>query len=461
MIFQTGQPGQIKTLKTILDDVLADLEKKMQYSAGVTGEVLPFLKNYLKLYALEMAVEPDQNIIPTIMPYLDSLELQHRFNATDEPYLRQLFDRVTKSFLVQDAFGENKHSFATILEVATCDFQALAIPAYQELEKKRTQYQYKKADAGLLNSLAQSDEAEKLDEAELVGEETNLIKYLTDNHRATRTPKPAKIFRPAHKYIAVVQADGDNVGKVINKLERQDYERFSSRLGMFALQAVQEISDFGGMNIYAGGDDLLFFAPLLYQNETLFDLLGRLDKLFTKAFEEFPVAKDDPHPTFSFGVSVTYYKFPLYEAREAATHQLFGVAKKTRDKNTIALRVQKHSGQPFGGAFRINSPSFIAFRELLRFSSEEDGQVLSSVMHKIRETDFLLKTIGHDPAALQAFFDNSFDEDVHTSEGKTFIKAVVGLLNACFAEQTDPALAIGAAYALLRMHRFLTSTELN
>lgn len=461
-IFQTQALDQLPELEKILEEVFVALATQMQRTAGITGPVLPYLKNYFKLYALEIPLDPaTQNVILTIMPYLDSLELQHNFSSTDEPFLRQLFDRVTKSFLVQDGFGEPQHSFETILEVATRDFSQAGLRPYERLKERRMGFQYKKAEANQTINFSQILEAEELDESELASDETGLISYLTANFRATLIPKPAKIFRPAHKYIAVVQADGDNVGKVIALLEPADYAKFSAKLSEFALKAVEMVVAFGGMNIYAGGDDLLFFAPLLYQQETLFDLLGRLDTLFTETFRDFPVAEDEPHPTLSFGVSVTYYKFPLYEAREAAAHQLFGVAKRATGKNTIALRVQKHSGQPFGGAFRIKSPSFEKLIALLQFASEEDSLLLSSVVHKLNENRTLLQLIGHDASALQAFFDNNFNEDVHTNHANVFLTAVISLLSACFVEHANSASAMDAAYALLRTHRFLTSTELN
>ncbi len=467
-IFQTEQSEQLEKLQTIFDAVLQKLATNMQRTAGINGAVLPFLRNYVKLYALETTVAANENVILKLMPYLDTLELQHNFNATDEPFLRELFNRVTKSFLVRDAFGEGQHSFETILEVATRDFSHLV--AYRAIGAKRIGWQPKpQRPVSLTEAIGDSkaddaDEIDELDKSEPIAEETKLITYLTENHRVTRKPKPDQIFRPAHKYIAVVQADGDNVGRVIETLKAEDYEKFSKQLGAFALNAVDEISRFGGLNIYAGGDDLLFFAPLLYQNETLFDLLVRLDNRFTQMFAEFPVEEGKPSPTLSFGVSITYYKFPLYEAREAAVGQLFGVAKHTDGKNTVALRVQKHSGQPFGGAFRINSPSFVHLMNLLRFTSEEDGLMLTSVVHKIHETEFLLKQIGHDRTALRAFFDNSFNEAIHIneSEAKAFLQAVVDLLSACFTQYAgDAKAALDAAYALLRTHRFLTSTELN
>jgi CRISPR/Cas system-associated protein Cas10 (large subunit of type III CRISPR-Cas system) len=46
----------------------------------------------------------------------------------------------------------------------------------------------------------------------------------------------------------------------------------------------------------------------------------------------------------SFGISVNYEKYPLYEARGL----LFDTAKKMGGKNAIAVSVRKHSGRKFG-----------------------------------------------------------------------------------------------------------------
>ena len=49
--------------------------------------------------------------------------------------------------------------------------------------------------------------------------------------------------------------------------------------------------------------------------------------------------------SISFGISIFYYKYPLYEAFKQVQYQLFGVAKDKKYKECIALTVQKHSGQ--------------------------------------------------------------------------------------------------------------------
>ncbi|RYC70034.1 type III-B CRISPR-associated protein Cas10/Cmr2 [Spirosoma sordidisoli] len=462
-ILQIPEPGQLSTLEKIIDDTLIDLTEQMRLTASINGNVLTFLRNYLQLYALEIPVEPDQNVIQAIMPYLDTLELQRSINSTDQSFLRDLFDRVTKSFLTDDAFGSN-HSFETILEVAARDFSDTN--EYKAIGAKRSGRKSTNSGPVSFSEAIKpvSEDSEEIGETDPVAEENKLIAYLSTHNAATATPVPTRIFRPAHKYIAVVQADGDNVGKVIAKLKPDDYQKFSKSLSDFAINAAEEIARYGGMNIYAGGDDLLFFAPVLRQNETIFDLLIRLDKLFTTAFsaKQFPVGEGNHSPTLSFGVSITYYKFPLFEARQAAARQLVGVAKQTDGKNTIGLRIQKHSGQPLEGAFRINSDSFQHLIGLLNTAKTDADRTLTSVMHKIRENEFLLKQIGSDKAALQAFFDNSFNEEIHQDDAKAFLDIVVLLLNDCFTDYPDkPDTAIRSAYALLRTHGFLTSTELN
>ncbi|MCD7768509.1 MAG: hypothetical protein LUH36_00090 [Oscillospiraceae bacterium] len=65
-------------------------------------------------------------------------------------------------------------------------------------------------------------------------------------------------------YFAVVQADGDSMGKVLaQKSTDQDVTDFSRQCMAYAGAAAREVLDFGGMPIYAGGDDLLFLAPVV------------------------------------------------------------------------------------------------------------------------------------------------------------------------------------------------------
>ena len=170
---------------------------------------------------------------------------------------------------------------------------------------------------------------------------------------------PKEKLRSYHKYICVVQADGDNMGKAVShsKLPDGKVKEISEALLKFGENAKKTIEDYGGFPIYAGGDDLLFIAPVVGKDYTnIFQLLKKLD---TDSFGEVRSLVDecqlktedkkqaDIHASLSFGVSITYYKYPLYEALESARDLLFGKAKNVDGKNAIALNLRKHSGGAF------------------------------------------------------------------------------------------------------------------
>ncbi|MDD3505906.1 MAG: type III-B CRISPR-associated protein Cas10/Cmr2, partial [Sulfurimonas sp.] len=139
------------------------------------------------------------------------------------------------------------------------------------------------------------------------------------------------------KYYCIVHADGDKMGEAIK--ERTNIEKVSENLFKYCENANKLIKEFGGQTIFAGGDDLLFFAPVLNrsQDKTIFELCDEISKDFSSKI---------PQATLSFGVSINYIKFPLYEALQNSRELLFSKAK-SGSKNNIAFNVTKHSGQSF------------------------------------------------------------------------------------------------------------------
>ena len=86
------------------------------------------------------------------------------------------------------------------------------------------------------------------------------------------------------------------------------------------------MSRFGGMIIYAGGDDLLFLAPVSNgKGQTVFELCQEIAMLFEGKMKDNFVGFSSC-PTVSFGISIQYEKFPLYEALNHARNLLFGMA---------------------------------------------------------------------------------------------------------------------------------------
>ena len=117
-------------------------------------------------------------------------------------------------------------------------------------------------------------------------------------------------------------------------------------------QAAQLINEFSGMTIYAGGDDLLFLAPLENkEGKSIFELCYDIQKCFRNTINK-EINHDKKEdlktgvPTLSFGIAMQYYKFPLYEAL-AKARSLLDDAKKTAGirKDSMSVQLTKHSGQ--------------------------------------------------------------------------------------------------------------------
>lgn len=116
------------------------------------------------------------------------------------------------------------------------------------------------------------------------------------------------------KYYAILMMDGDDMGKWVSgekKLEQYttrnqlDTNReISRRLSRFAKQTVPHIvKKYGGELIYAGGDDVLAFAPI----KNVLSLARELRKAFSD-----PERGLDKKATASMGIVIAYYKDPLY-----------------------------------------------------------------------------------------------------------------------------------------------------
>lgn len=190
-----------------------------------------------------------------------------------------------------------------------------------------------------------------------------------------------------HKYICIVQADGDNMGKVVSNTN--GITAISKSLLAFGQEACGAIADYGGLPIYAGGDDLLFIAPVVGNNKNIFDLLKQIDELYKNVQNEVDRMHIGIETSMSYGVSITYYKFPLYEALTKARKLLFEQAKNVQGKNAIAWELQKHSGSSFAGSLSKSTDElYAAFEELIKNSPKE--AVVSAVSHKIQENEGLL-----------------------------------------------------------------------
>ena len=199
------------------------------------------------------------------------------------------------------------------------------------------------------------------------------------------------------EYYAVVNSDGDKVGTLLKALCRDvDISEQSDRINSFsracldyAGEAAKLVGDYGGMTIYAGGDDLLFIAPV----HSLFSLCSELDEMFKKTLKqglkEVNLPDDSINVSLSFGVAVQYVKYPLYEALERARVQLYKA--KESCGNRLGIELVKHSGKTV--QLMVENEKLEAIDNLIKYRATTNDQALESVLYNLQDTEIIFKLL--------------------------------------------------------------------
>jgi len=234
-------------------------------------------------------------------------------------------------------------------------------------------------------------------------------------------------FKQVYKYIAIVHADGDRLGNVVKK-SIKDFSGdnpVSKALFEFGEKSKKLLKKYSCNTIFIGGDDLLFFAPVVMkvdeEDRTIFDLLDELRDVYNDAFE-FYNKNAKEKTTLSFGVSITYYKFPLSEALNLSRNALFGKAKNKR--NAVAISVRKHSGQMNELVLSFDDKRYDLFKNMLKDILNDNADLPFSIHYKLKDLEELLELIDN----FDSFFDNYFNEDIHKNKfkkGLNYIKSII------------------------------------
>ena len=137
-------------------------------------------------------------------------------------------------------------------------------------------------------------------------------------------------------YFALVQMDGDSLGKILGTLDEHKLKDFSEKCFDYADNASAIINEYGGKVIYAGGDDILFLAPLISnnRNQHLFSLIEEISKKFNEIF-------DYSNVTLSAGIFICYYKYPICEGLKS----VFNLLNKSKEdgKCRTTIQLEQHS----------------------------------------------------------------------------------------------------------------------
>lgn len=374
-IYVSKTHDEVSHLDDCVDKVVKETAKKLGFEQA-------YLSQYLQIHYEEYEV--DTNPILEISPYLDTLELAYQVAPDGKNFLHEALTK-EDNFLKEMCFVSRP--FPSLPEIALSD---------------------------------------QLGETEANKSRANAIKnYLH------KVPEPAlsiyensdynKEFESYHKYVAIVHADGDNMSKVIKTLHQDEFTDFSKKLFDYCSQSSKLIGEYGGETIFAGGDDLLFFAPVYNRrkNKNIFGLVDDISKVFDNAFVDYNKILTQKgiveQATLSFGVRVVYYKYPLYEALEESRNLLFDVAKETKNKNNIAFTFSKHAGQTFGSVVDKGASFYEHFSSLVETMTdmENASNFLGSLHHKIHIYQVLIFEACkyHDASRLKNFFINFFKKE--------------------------------------------------
>ena len=437
-------------------------------------------KKYFRTYLIESNVDAGKNL-RRLSDHLDTIEQYPQFDA--QPHRNYFVELLGH-------LKENKKMADRVLTVLFSE-EDLIIPSMGEIATAGL--------PGLLDDKGKKDYEDVLEKWKREEESTEPDDDLMQRLKGEKTI--AESFRSYHKYVAVVQADGDNIGATIGSLEWIDggLEAFSKGLFEIGEESVRIIKEYGGMPVYAGGDDLLFFAPVCHPGQekgtflSVFHLIAKLEKKFRKKFttlfdeweEQFKGFKRPENtPTLSFGVSINYYKFPMAEAIERSYELMTYNAKKQPGKNSVAVELLLASGTGIGKTFSLKrkisatsgrpvATTFSVFSNLMSENVAKEGDYLSSVTYLMERNKPLFRLMKGSRARVDNFFENSLDEQDHEGAEKYFekIKKLIRvayqrpIINEAFKEVKTPEQlekaklanqqAINDIYGVLRLIQFL------
>lgn len=395
-----------KSKEGAIDLLINSIDTAFDRLAVIVGQVISikkddiivFLKNYFQISYIEKSLIESKrsNVILELSPYLDTLEQQNKF-LTREPdpnylylFFTQINDRKNKS---EKSFLDDHYEITDIN--GTIRVESLIEIATRELIPKTS---YKK----LINANLWDTKGKDIDsDSDGKASDTKFLEALIKDC-ATKYPKENdNPFQSYHKYYCILQADGDKMGSALKLLNSdKEVQKFSNHLTNWARKTYKAVKGYQGVPIYIGGDDLLCIVPVCNGKENVFDLIREIDTIFKTEFTK-------AIPTLSFGLSVTYYKYPLAEAFVKA-YDLLKQAKK-EGGNRIAAQIIKHSGSEMISVFDKSSELYKkTLHNFLQLLNDKEASN-SSITYKIRDNEKVFEQIGLMPDRVTQFINHLTD----------------------------------------------------
>lgn len=494
----------IEEIKSSVDIVLIELAKdicrqvnlfannidKKKYSEM---DVFEYLKNYLQITIIEKDIENNTNIVQQLYPIIYCWELRNKFMKIDEDkiifkylYLcnKQKRDSVlpiitTDAFMEEVKWKNKQKRFDSLIEISTRGLSRM------KNDRENANTDYLKLVRDYIED-SQQDDTSDFDKSPNDLEEDQ-VKFIKELKNTFKINNNETYFRAYHKYVAVVYADGDKIGQLLNDIgnDADKLKEFSKALIDFSNDAEQLTIDYGGSPIYIGGEDILLFLPVAIPNENglylqnIFNLLQRFDLLFDKHFAKLS-SITNIKPTLSYGIHIGYYKQPLIEMMKSAKEQLESFAKNITitdsDKNAIAINLEKHTNSNFNAVIQkkhishynlfINNIYDLTYQSHLKDSSNDIALFTSSFAHKLGDNVFealLDHTLSiNDKSRLEDFiFEKMFNESIHKKEEnqKKLILIINLIWETYITYSKDIKKTKEIVYTALRLAHFINSND--
>ncbi|MGH8578729.1 MAG: type III-B CRISPR-associated protein Cas10/Cmr2 [Gammaproteobacteria bacterium] len=158
--------------------------------------------------------------------------------------------------------------------------------------------------------------------------------------------------RPAEPipYVAIIQADGDGMGRYLWHLASQkEHEQVSGKLADFSREVRKVVKTHRGICVYTGGDDLLAFCSVQHA----IACAAELREEFVQTIKKCPEPGDGvPKPTLTVGVGIGHVLTPLVSLRALASEaERLGKQGGSRPpfddkRDALGIVIQPRSGAP-------------------------------------------------------------------------------------------------------------------
>lgn len=390
---------------------LEEIKSRYSNAASKGEDIRKYLENYLSISCITVELSSDCSILEQLNKYLDTQELFNKASTqTEEDYMEMFIEAPNNPFL--KAYSQDR-AFPSTSEIA--------VSGWEQNPPK--------------------DANGEVDYSKL-------------------TSKAG--FRNCYKYLAVIKADGDGFGTYIKELKvdeekeikengekENELSRFTKSFFEFSVEVANElIQKTKAIPVYIGGDDLFLFAPVLEGNveKDVFNLIKEIDDLFIQK-------EIGEGLSMSYGVSIFYYKSPMSEAIDIADSMLRKAKEekeekeKEKKKDTVAISIQKHSGQKIEFLLPCKHSTdkckqetglYKKATELIR-AFKEDDSTLNSLIYWIED---MYETIFTDEVTLyqeriNAVFDNFFDEEIH-KENEVFFDLLKKFIHSMHRSEDAP-----------------------